>query len=101
MRARAQLSDISLGIVCPMANEENSAAVFTSEVLEKCRPEGFKSVTFFAILDQKSTDKTREILDDLATRRSDLRVVWAPQNKSVVDAYLVGYRETLTAGCDW
>jgi dolichol-phosphate mannosyltransferase len=101
MRAPAQLSSISLGIVCPMANEENCAAAFVSEVLEKCRQEGFKWVTFFAILDQKSTDRTRGILDDLATRQTDLRVVWAPQNKCVVDAYLAGYREALTAHCDW
>ena len=101
MRAPAQLSDISLGIVCPMANEENCAAAFVTEVLEKCLQEGFKSVTFFAVLDRKSTDQTRSILDDLATRQTDLRVVWAPQNKSVVDAYLVGYREALMAGCDW
>src|SRR5258708_4602871 len=101
MCAPAQLSDISLGIVCPMANEEISAAAFVSEVLEKCRQEGFKSVTFFAILDRKSTDQTRNILDNLARRQTDLRVVWAPQNKCVVDAYLVGYHEALTAGCDW
>jgi dolichol-phosphate mannosyltransferase len=100
-RAPAQLSGISLGIVCPMANEEISAAAFVSEVLEKCRQEGFKSVTFFAILDRKSTDQTRNILDNLARRQTDLRVVWAPQNKCVVDAYLVGYHEALTAGCDW
>jgi len=100
-RAPAQLSGISLGIVCPMANEEISAAAFVNEVLEKCRQEGFKSVTFFAILDRKSTDQTRNILDNLARRQTDLRVVWAPQNKCVVDAYLVGYHEALTAGCDW
>ncbi|HSP63739.1 MAG TPA: glycosyltransferase, partial [Pyrinomonadaceae bacterium] len=101
MRAPAPLSDISLGIVCPMANEENCAAAFVAEVLEKCRQEGFKSVTFFAILDQKSTDQTRKILEHLATLQAGLRVVWAPQNKCVVDAYLVGYHEALLAGCDW
>jgi dolichol-phosphate mannosyltransferase len=101
MRAPATLSDVSLGIVCPMANEEDCAAAFSSEVLEQCRQEGFKTVAFFAILDKKSTDRTREILDDLATRQTDLRVVWAPQNRCVVDAYVVGYREALLAGCDW
>src|SRR5260370_9055580 len=101
MRAPAQLSGISLGIVCPMANEESSAAAFVTEVLEKCLQEGFKSVTFFAILDRKSTDQTRNILDNLATRQTDLRVVWAPQNQCVVDAYVVGYRAALAGGCDW
>ncbi len=101
MSATAQLFHISLGIVCPMANEEHSAAAFVSEVLVKCRQEGFKSVTFFAILDKKSTDRTREILDEMAMRETDLRVIWALQNKCVVDAYLVGYREALAAGCNW
>src|SRR6266850_7495666 len=101
MRAPAPLSEISLGIVCPMANEENSASAFVTEVLEQCLKQGFKSVIFFAILDNKSTDQTRSILDDYATRQTDLQVVWAPRNKSVVDAYLVGYREALLAGCDW
>jgi dolichol-phosphate mannosyltransferase len=96
-----QLSDIRLGIVCPMANEQDCAAAFVSAVLEQCGHRGFKSVTFFAIVDMKSTDPTREVLEDLAGRQSDLLVVWAPENKCMVDAYVVGYREALTAGCDW
>jgi Glycosyltransferases involved in cell wall biogenesis len=98
---RSQLSQISLGIVSPMANEEATAAAFVTEVLDRCRAQAFKSVAFFAILDKKSTDRTREILEDLKTTRSDLRVVWAPENKCVVDAYVAGYREALNAGCDW
>jgi dolichol-phosphate mannosyltransferase len=96
-----QHSDISLGIVCPMANEQDCAASFVSEVLEQCGHGGFKSVTFFAIVDKKSTDATRDILDDLAGRQSDLRVVWAPENKCMVDAYVGGYRKALTSECDW
>ena len=30
-----------------------------------------------------------------------LRVVWAPENQCVVDAYVRGYREALIAGVDW
>jgi dolichol-phosphate mannosyltransferase len=30
-----------------------------------------------------------------------LRVVWAPENRNVVDAYFRGYREALEAGHDW
>jgi dolichol-phosphate mannosyltransferase len=97
----AHPSGITLGIVCPMANEQDCAAQFVAEVLAQCRREGFKSVTFFAILDRKSVDQTRHILDELAMRESDLRVIWAPQNKCVVDAYVVGYREALNAGSDW
>jgi len=96
-----QLSEICLGIVCPMANEEDCALAFVDQVLAQCGTRGFKSVTFFAILDKKSTDRTRETLEDLQATQTDLQVVWAPENRSVVDAYVRGYREALTAGCDW
>jgi dolichol-phosphate mannosyltransferase len=96
-----QFSNIKLGIVCPMANEETSAVPFVNAVLEQCAPRGFKSVTFFAVLDRVSKDRTRELLDELKRERSELEVVWSPENRSVVDAYVRGYREALNAGCDW
>ncbi len=92
---------ITLGIVCPMANEGAAAVTFVLEVLETCRPWSFKSVTFFAILDNVSKDNTRDLLETLAREQPQVRVVWAPENRSVVDAYIRGYRETLAAGCDW
>ena len=30
-----------------------------------------------------------------------MNLVWAPENRSVVDAYFRGYREAMDAGCDW
>ena len=97
----ASTSGISLGVVCPMANERETAAPFVLEVLRECEPWGFKSVTFFAVLDRVSRDGTLELLRGLEAERRGLRVVWAPENRSVVDAYLRGYREALDAGCDW
>ena len=32
---------------------------------------------------------------------SRLKIVTPPENRNVVDAYLLGYREALAAGCDW
>jgi dolichol-phosphate mannosyltransferase len=95
------LSEISLGIVCPMANEEPTAVTFVREVLAQCISPGFKSVTLFVILDQKSTDRTRELLGDLKDFGNNLSVIWSPENRCVVDAYLVGYRKALEAECDW
>ncbi|HKC64014.1 MAG TPA: hypothetical protein VKB86_10270, partial [Pyrinomonadaceae bacterium] len=63
MYDRSEFAEISLGIVCPMANEEESALQFVNAVLDECA--GFKSVTFFAILDRVSRDRTRELLDEL------------------------------------
>lgn len=92
---------VKLGVVCPMANERDTAVRFAEEVLETCAPFGFESATFYAVLDRVSRDGTLELLRDLEKRRADFRVVWAPENRSVVDAYLRGYREALDAGCDW
>jgi dolichol-phosphate mannosyltransferase len=94
-------SAISLGIVCPMANEESSAVRFVNEVLEQCSSFGFRQVTFFAILDNTCRDRTRSLLEELAGTRQELGVIWAPENRCVVDAYVRGYREALNAGCDW
>lgn len=84
-----------------MANEEASAVAFVKEVLGECTPAGFKSVVFFAILDRASKDRTRELLDDLQAQWPQLQVIWSPENKTVVDAYVRGYEEALRAGCDW
>lgn len=92
-------SAVALGIVCPMANEEDSAERFVRDVLVHCG--GFKSVRMFVVLDNVSKDKTRSILNDLSATDPRLEVVWAPENRCVVDAYLRGYREALAAGCDW
>ena len=82
-----------------MANERDSAEKFVTEVIDQCRD--FKSVVFFAVLDNYSTDGTLEILSDLALKKPQLKVVWAPENRGPVDAYIRGYKEVLYAGCDW
>ncbi len=84
-----------------MANEEETAVGFVNEVLEQCASPGFKTVIFFGVLDNVSKDNTLELLHQLAKAQPALRVVWAPGNRSVVDAYVRGYQEALAAGCDW
>lgn len=95
------VSDIRLGIVCPMANERSRAEEFVEAVLEQCRGRGFRSVKFFAVFDNACTDGTFEMLKALEGRPAELELVWAPENKCVVDAYVRGYREALDSGCDW
>lgn len=99
--AGAASSHINLGVVCPMANERDTAEHFLREVLAACEPFRFKSLTFFAVLDRVSRDGTLDLLRKLEGTLPQLRVVWAPENRCVVDAYLRGYREALDAGCDW
>lgn len=92
---------IALGVVCPMANERETAVQFASEVLAVCSRYGFKSVRFFAVLDNVSTDGTRDLLSAYAAQDPRLEVVWAPENRCIVDAYVSGYRAALDGGSDW
>lgn len=94
-------SDISLGIVCPMASEEGNALSFVRDVLAMCSPCNFKSVTMFVVLDRVSKDRTRELLEGFSKTESRLTVLWSPENRNVVDAYTRGYREALEMGSDW
>ena len=94
-----RFSNISLGIVCPMANERLTAVEFVNAVLEQCV--GFKSVTFFVVFDNACKDGTIDLLKELQNKLPQLKVIWAPEDKCVVDAYIRGYREALNADCDW
>ena len=94
-----ECAGIKLGIVCPMANEGAEGARFVTEVLEQCA--AFPTVLFLAVLDNATTDNSLALLRELARTEPRLKVVWAPENRSVVDAYVRGYREALAAGADW
>ncbi len=94
-----RFSEVSLGIVCPMANERSTAVEFVNSVLEQCKD--FTSVKFFAIFDNACKDGTFDLLRELQNKPPELQVIWAPENRCVVDAYIRGYREALNADCDW
>jgi dolichol-phosphate mannosyltransferase len=82
-----------------MANEGEASTGFVRAVLEKCV--GFREILFFAVLDTATTDNSLLLLREMERTEPRLRVVWAPENQCVVDAYVRGYREALSAGADW
>lgn len=88
-----------LAIVCPMANEEKTACAFATATLAAAAD--FDDARFFVVLDRASKDRTRDLLLRMAREESRLRVIWAPENRNVVDAYLAGYREALASGFEW
>lgn len=90
---------VSLGIVCPMANEADSAARLVAQVLEKTRE--FAAVRFYVVVDRVSRDNTRSALEPFAASEPRLVVIWAPENRCVVDAYMVGYRRAIADGHDY
>lgn len=82
-----------------MANEGDNAIAFVDAVLEQCR--GSRETVFLAVLDRACKDNTRELLEQHARNVPELRVVWAPENRCVVDAYVRGYQEALALSPDW
>jgi dolichol-phosphate mannosyltransferase len=84
-----------------VANESSTIIRFVRAVLDECNKAGFQSVKFFAVLDTVSHDNSLDLLRQSAVGEPQLEVVWAPENRSVTDAYLRGYREALSANCDW
>jgi dolichol-phosphate mannosyltransferase len=92
-------SHLKLAIVCPMANEGANAAAFARNVLLQCS--GFASVSFLAVIDRASTDDTRQHMEKLSRSSPEIEVIWAPENRGAVDAYIRGYREALLRDADW
>jgi dolichol-phosphate mannosyltransferase len=90
-----------LGIVCPMANERQTAVRFITDLLRQCDAHDVAAVTLFVVIDRKSTDGTRDLLESVREGEPRLCIVWAPENRCVVDAYVRGYCEAIAAGCDW
>ena len=90
-----------LGITFPMANEADNCVSFVRSLLNQCERFPFRKLRLFVVIDRASTDGTRALLEDEARTEPRLEVVWAPENRCVVDAYVCGYRAALAAGCDW
>src|SRR5215207_2575618 len=74
-------SNVNLGVVCPMANERDTAERFIREVLAACEPFRFKSLTFFAVLDRVSRDGTLDLLRGLEATLLLLNDASATENR--------------------
>lgn len=82
--------------VVPMANEEQDFAPFVKllgEVMDV-----LKSGKIYFVIDNVSKDKTLELAREQEKLDNRFEVVWAPQNRSVVDAYLNGFRHAYAQG---
>ena len=88
-----------IAIFTPMANEEKYAKKFILELLSYKKH--FKKFKFFIIIDKVSRDNTYKIVKDLEKKNKSLKVIWAPNNKSVVDAYMQGYKNCLKTNYNW
>ncbi len=91
------LGRVRLAIVIPLASEEATITDFLTRVLEQLDADDL----VFCVLDAVSRDDTRAKVDSLGLQDARVRSIWAPENRSVVDAYFRGYREAYAAGAGW
>ncbi len=82
-----------------MANEQTTAVRFIQEVLIEC--EGWRETLFHAVFDNACEDGTVDLVRNFALTEPRVRVVWAPDSRCVVDAYVAGYRAALATGFEW
>lgn len=83
-------------LIVPLANEEEEFGMF-AEVLGATL-DRLRSGKVYFVVDGISKDRTLELSQALAGRDPRFVVVWAPENRNVVDAYLRGYREAYEHG---
>lgn len=89
----------SLAVVIPMANEKASAVPLLREVVAQIACMAWFDV--FVVFDRTCTDGTIDHVRDLAKDEPAIKVIWAPENRSLVDAYLRGYQAALASGAAW
>tara|TARA_B100001989_G_C24449435_1_gene418157 strand:+ start:194 stop:916 length:723 start_codon:yes stop_codon:yes gene_type:complete len=88
-----------IAIFTPMANEEKNAKKFVSEILSYKK--FFRKFKYFVILDNASKDETFNIVKKIEKKNKNFKVIWCPKNKTVVDAYMEGYKNCYKTNYKW
>ena len=91
-----QLDETDIAIFTPMANEEKRKKICIKIYLTK---NFLENLSIFN-LDNASKDSTYEIVKKLE-KNKNLKVIWCPNNKTVVDAYMEGYKNCYKTNYKW
>jgi dolichol-phosphate mannosyltransferase len=86
-----------LAVITPLANERDTIDEFVRRVVAQLLPQDRLITVFDNVTNDGSLNMAREI----AQSEPRLHVVFAPENRCVVDAYFRGYREALATDADW
>jgi dolichol-phosphate mannosyltransferase len=91
-----------LYFVIPLANESETLKQFYEAIVKVISPyENRLAVKIFFVVDHASIDNTRDIVESLEKDDRRVSLVWSPENKNVVDAYVAGFRTALKSGADY
>lgn len=89
-------AELDWAAIVPVANEEEDWSEFRFSFIEELNFLGSGKV--YLVADGVSKDRTRELCQSLSEDDPRFIAIWAPDNRSVVDAYLRGFREAHNAG---
>lgn len=93
------MSHSDFAVVVPMANEENDFEPFISELTAVLDSLGSGAV--YLVVDNVSKDETLQLCRTLSDRDPRFATIFAPENRSVVDAYMRGFAEACKAGHEY
>jgi dolichol-phosphate mannosyltransferase len=80
-------------VVIPLANEEKEFKILTDQLISVLNY--LKCGKVYFIVDLVSKDKTKILCSELSNKDARFELIWSPENKNVVDAYLKGYQVAL------
>lgn len=86
-----------LGVVIPLANEEETVEKLLAEILEYLLPMD----AIYCVFDNVCKDSSLKLVEKYSLADPRVVAVWAPENRCVVDAYFAGYKEALANDCQW
>jgi dolichol-phosphate mannosyltransferase len=85
-------------VIVPMANEERNLDQYISMMTYVLNE--LNSGTVYIVVDGVSVDKTKELCIELSNNDARYKMIWSPENKNVVDAYMRGFLEAYKNGHD-
>jgi len=89
--------NLRLAVVIRLANEETTITDFLNRVVSHLGEDDL----VFCIFDNTCKDKTLVMAEEYSKKEPRVQIVWAPENRCVVDAYFRGYQEAYDAGAQW
>ena len=95
-KADNRMAENDFAVIVPMANEEEDFVVFThalSNALDRLH-----NGKVYMVVDSASKDLTFDLCKELAAKDKKFELVWAEDDRNVVDAYMNGYRAAAKNG---
>ncbi len=93
------MEKLDFALIIPLANEEEGFDMLVTAIKKVfCQLNCGKA---YLIVDNASKDETYNLCKNMAEIDNRFVLVWAPENRNVVDAYLRGYKEAFVNGHEY